>query len=243
MNVKRLLALLLALGMLMSLAACGGGNTQPAADDTADRSTPTEPADEGPVDEGPAEIDNRPAAEVYTQDAVDLAAHEALSDEIYDEVLGEFYEYYQAALAELDPDTRMGLMAIAEAKLLESGVMAPYLNNAGVYAMSHIIPRSASTVSWGYDGDYRGYSQFLIADQFLTPEQRAELVSTWSEMKGSGEWYDYAKQWAADNGLTLADSYTLGFTSGYEPTTWDLLSSSRTAVGDPLSLTWDGLLR
>ena len=36
MNVKRLLALLLALGMLMSLAACGGGNTQPAADDTAD---------------------------------------------------------------------------------------------------------------------------------------------------------------------------------------------------------------
>ena len=243
---KKLLALLLASSMVVAMAACGnddsGSNAggTPAPSSQGSDNTETDDGNTGNI----VETDNRPAAEVYTQAAVegDLASHEALSDEIYDEVLGEFYEYYQVALSNLDPSTRMGLMAVAEAKLLESGAMTPYLNNAGVYSMSRIIPRTISTVSWGYDGSYRGYKNLLICDDFLTPAQRTELVSTWSELKGTGTWYETAKQWAADNGYTLADSYTLGYTSGYEPTTWDLLASSRTAVGANLSLTWDGLL-
>lgn len=207
---KKMLALLLASSVVVSMAACGS---------------------KGPL-----------AADVYTQEAVDLAAHNAESDEIYDDVLGEFYEYYQAALAELDPDTRMGLMAIAEAKLLETGAMTPYVNNAGVYAISPVIPRSVATVSWGFDGGYRAYKNLLVCNEFLTPEQRSDLVATWKEKQGSGTWYEYAKKWAADNGYTLADTYTLAYTSGYEPATWDTLASSRTADGYNISLTWDGLL-
>lgn len=242
--MKKFLSLLLALAMVFSLAACTGGNTSESNDPNAGN---TDKVDNTPAPGGEVETDDRLAADVYTLDYFEenlRADYENASGEIYDEVLGEFYEYYQAALAELDPSTRIGLMAVAEAKLLESGAMTPYLNNAGVYSMSRIIPRSTATVSWGYDGSaYRSYSNLLITDQFLLPAQRSELVAKWGELRGTGTWRDYAKQWAADNGYTLKDSYTLAYTSGYEPDTWDLLASSRTAVGANLSLTWDGLLR
>ena len=235
--MKKLLSLLLALAMVFSLAACTGG-------DTTESGAPNTKNPENSDNSG-AETDDRLANDVYTLEdfeANGIADYETISAQIYDEVLGEFYEYYQEALAELNPSIRIAKMAIAEAKLLESGAMTPYLNNAGVYSMSRVIPRSASTVSWGYDGSYRGYKGMLITDQFLTPETRSELVAKWGELRGTGTWMDYARQWAADNGYTLADSYTLGYTNGYQPTTWDLLASSRTSTGAPLSLTWDGLM-
>lgn len=235
--MKKLVSLLLALVMIFSLAACGKDDAE------ATTNPPAGNSDKVDNTNPPAETDDRLANDVYTIDSVDMSTYEDVSSEIYDEALGEFWEHYQVALAEIDSNKRLALMAIAEAKFLESGVMTPYLNNAGVYSMSRIIPRTISGVSWGYDGSYRGYSNLFITNEFLTPAQRSELVAEWAELRGTGTWRDYARKWAADNGLTLADSYTLGFTNGYQPTTWDLLASSRTSTGAPLSLTWDGLLR
>ena len=243
MNVKRLLALLLALGMIMSLAACGGGNTQPAADDSANTAT-NEPADEGPVDEGPAEIDDRLMADVQTQDDFDQAAFDAASDEIYDEILGEFYDLYMTAKDEVsDTDLRMALMAIAEAKMLESGAYSPGQANAGgLYAISKIIPHSAPSVVWGFDGDTlgRALKNLLIVNEILTPDVRAELTAKWTELKGTGTWNEWAKQWAADNGYTLYDYITITYAG--EPSTWDALASYQSTVGDPVSLLTDTLL-
>ena len=51
--------------------------------------------------------------------------HAEISDDLYEKILGEFDEYYQAAKAATTVSERFALMAIAEAKLLETGVMLP----------------------------------------------------------------------------------------------------------------------
>lgn len=239
---KKIISLLLALVMVLGLVACGGNNDSNTGNDNNTPNTNTDDNNNTP-EPTPTEVDNTPIADINTQDAVDVAAFSARADELFEEFFGEFADAYKVALAEPDPATRLGLMAIAEAKLMETGIVLPYVNNAGNYAISRIIPHSVPSVSWGYDGDYRSYKNLLITDQLLTPDVRAELTAKWGELTGTGTWYDWAKQWAADNGYTLQDSYTLAYTSGYEPTTWDALSTNKTAVGANLSMTWEGLLR
>ncbi len=182
-------------------------------------------------------------ADLNKQADIDVTAHDAESDEIYQAVFGEFTAAYEEALAESNTSARLAKMAIAEAKLLEAGAVTPYVNDVGNYAISRIIPHTVPAIEWGFDGETRAYSGLLIADRLLTPDERKELTGKWSELKGTGTWLDYARQWAADNGVTLADSYSLSSNSNDEPTTWDYLSSSKTADGKTLSATWDGLLR
>ena len=68
---------------------------------------------------------------------VDLAdpyagkTHQEVSDALYAQVLGEFNEYYQAALKADSTSERFALMAIAEAKLLGQGVMLPSSSKGG----------------------------------------------------------------------------------------------------------------
>ncbi len=211
-NAKKLLALVVAVVMCLALAA-------PAFADDGDQL----------------------AADVYTQANFDQVAHDEESGQIYDEVFGEFNEYYATAKDEIDPDVRLGLMAIAEAKLLETGAVTPAIHNAGNYAISKIIPHTQPGVIWGMDGSYRGYKNLLITDQWLTPDVRTELTTKWGELRGTGTWLDWAKQWAADNGYTLQDSYTLAYTS--DPQTWDALASYQASDGEPISMTVEPLLQ
>lgn len=248
---KKFLSLLLASAMVVSMAACGdnsndGSSSTPSG---TENQTPSPESDTPPsADDGGSTDtvleDNTPLmVELNKQDSIDVDAHEARSEEIYNTVFGEYQAAYDEALAETNVSMRLAKMAIAEAKLLEAGAVTPYVNDAGNYAMSAILPHTIPAIEWGFDGEARGYSNLLIADRLLTPEERTELTTKWSELKGTGTWEEYAKQWAADNGVTLADSYTLGSDSNDEPTTWDYLSSSKTADGRTLSATWDGLLR
>lgn len=248
---KKFLSLLLASAMVVSMAACGdnsndGSSSTPSG---TENQTPSPESDTPPsADDGGSTDtvleDNTPLmVELNKQDSIDVDAHEARSEEIYNTVFGEYQAAYDEALAETNVSMRLAKMAIAEAKLLEAGAVTPYVNDAGNYAMSAILPHTIPAIEWGFDGKARGYSNLLIADRLLTPEERTELTTKWSELKGTGTWEEYAKQWAADNGVTLADSYTLGSDSNDEPTTWDYLSSSKTADGQTLSATWDGLLR
>lgn len=238
--MKKFVSLLLALVMVFSLAACSNNETNESGN-PANSSNPTNSSN--PANSGnPGETDDRLMADINTQDAVDVAAHSGESDKLYNDIFGEFVEYYNKALAVGDQGTRLGLMAIAEAKLLETGAVLPYQNNAGNYAISRIIPRYGATVSWGMDGDYRVLKGALIADRILTPDERAAFVSKWSECETADEYIAYVKQWCADNGVTLQNSYTTTYTSGYEPDVWDVLSTNKTAVGGPVSFAWEGLL-
>lgn len=243
---KKLLALLLASSMVIAMAACGDDST-PSGDTGSNDQTQTQTPgtqDDGSSDSDnstPIEVDDRLAADVYTLDAFDIAGYEAQSDEVYDQVLGEFYDAYQLALDEVDASTRMGLMAVAESKFLEAAMGVPMQNNTGGSGISKVIPRSVPTVSWGFDQTYRGYRNLLVVNERpLTPAERSEATTLWSSKLGTGTAYDALKQWAAEKGLTLADNITFTYTA--TPTTWDTLASAQATCGEVVSPTWDGLL-
>ncbi len=190
--------------------------------------------------------DNRTAEEVladyvavapkdYSQYADD---YDALSEAIYNDVLGEFLSYYNQAQEVSSVSERYALMAIAEAKLLESGIMLPLTSNGGTYAVSRVVPNTATSVLWGNDS-YR-YHNVLVADKFLTSEDRAELKAKWAELKGTGKYEEWAKDYMADKGYTLSDKYSLGYSS--DPQTWDTLATSKAADSEAIVNTYDGLV-
>ena len=214
--MKKLLALLLALAMVMSLAACGGN--APAAPTTAT---------EAPAATTPAGTDT--PDEAYT--GLDWAAIDAMdvdeaSDTIYDWNLGEFNEVYQDAKSEVvDLDLRMAKMAIAEAKLMESGVFIPVYGNGGAFAMNRVVPRTVTSVSWGIDR-YRWYTQ-LVANELITTEDRDALTALWGESENAAAWEEAAKAYLKEHNYTLSDTWN--YAINYELATWDAIASSFTS--------------
>lgn len=214
--MKKLLALLLALAMVMSLAACGGN--APAAPTTAT---------EAPAATTPAGTDT--PDEAYT--GLDWAAIDAMdvdeaSDTIYDWNLGEFNEVYQDAKSEVvDLDLRMAKMAIAEAKLMESGVFIPVFGNGGAFAMNRVVPRTVTSVSWGIDR-YRWYTQ-LVANELITTEDRDALTALWGESENAAAWEEAAKAYLKEHNYTLSDTWN--YAINYELATWDAIASSFTS--------------
>jgi ABC-type oligopeptide transport system substrate-binding subunit len=171
----------------------------------------------------------------YSQYADD---YDALSEAIYNDVLGDFLSYYNKAQDAATISERYALMAIAEAKLLESGIMLPLSSNGGNYAISRVVPNTATSVLWGNDS-YR-YHHVLVADKFLTKEDRAEMKAKWAELAGTGKYEAWAKEFMADKGYTLGDTYALGYSS--DPQTWDVLATSKAADSEAIVNTYDGLV-
>lgn len=227
--MKKLLALLLALAMVMSLAACGGN--APAATTTAT---------EAPAATTPAGTDT--PDEAYT--GLDWAAIDAMdvdeaSDTIYDWNLGEFNEVYQDAKSEVvDLDLRMAKMAIAEAKLMESGVFIPVYGNGGAFAMNRVVPRTVTSVSWGIDR-YRWYTQ-LVANELITTEDRDALTALWGESENAAAWEEAAKAYLKEHNYTLSDTWN--YAINYELATWDAIASSFTSDQYFIAPTYSPLL-
>lgn len=227
--MKKLLALLLALAMVMSLAACGGN--APAATTTAT---------EAPAATTPAGTDT--PDEAYT--GLDWAAIDAMdvdeaSDTIYDWNLGEFNEVYQNAKSEVvDLDLRMAKMAIAEAKLMESGVFIPVYGKGGAFAMNRVVPRTVTSVSWGIDR-YRWYTQ-LVANELITTEDRDALTALWGESENAAAWEEAAKAYLKEHNYTLSDTWN--YAINYELATWDAIASSFTSDQYFIAPTYSPLL-
>ena len=238
MNVKRLLALLLALTMILSLAACGGGNAEPAAEEpaaeepVAEEPAADEPADEEPAAEAPATDAPVPAADRLGVDYDDMSA------DIYDAAFGEFLSYYEEALAATNISERWALMAIAEAKMLESAVMLPLSTNGGLYAISKVAPYTNTPILWGNDM-YR-YYQRLVVDKLITTADRDEMKAHWADVRGTGEYMDWARSYLEEHGYTIKDTYNMLYTS--DPVTWDVLATSLQADSDAIINTYDGLM-
>ena len=82
---------------------------------------------------------------------VDLSAYDKLQHEaddedwkVYSEALGDYYKYLLAADAEKDVSGKYVILAMAEAKLLESGVFVPTSTNGGRKAISRAVPHTVS---------------------------------------------------------------------------------------------------
>lgn len=256
MKFKRSLALILAcLLTAASFAACSktdGNETTPSettgTETTGTESTGTETTEGGETSAettGDAAVSNDYGsfdptkyfpAEPFTDATQEYTD---ASTAIYNEVLGEFNKYYTAAKEDAKTTSeRYALMAIAEAKLLESGVMLPNTADGGNYAIGRVAPYTADYSLWG--NDYKRYHQVLVTTDIITSEHRAEMKAKWGELKGTGEYEAWAKQYLADKGYTLKDSYTFGYTS--DPQTWDVLATSRANDSEAVINTYDGLV-
>ena len=211
--MKKLFAMLLAVVLVFGLVACAPAS-KPAGTTAA----------KGPV--------------VYTDPYAGISDYDELSQAIYDDVLGEFYTTYEAAKAATNVSERQALMAVAEAKLLASGVMLPLGSNGGNYAISRAVPYSATSTLWGNDS-YRYHNMLVVAGDPIKPADRDALKALWNEKKGSGTWEASAKAWLAEHGYTLTDKYTIGYSS--DPQTWDVLGTSKAADSEAIVNTYDGL--
>ena len=226
-NFKQIISVLLALVMMLSLVAC---TKTPATSTTAGKTDDTTAAPDTTVSDEPV---------TYVDPYADLADdYDALSSAVYEDVLGDFYAVYEAAKENsTSVSERFALMAIAEAKLLESGVFLPLTSKGGNYAISRVVPNTVTSTLWGNDTE-RQHS-LLVATEPITAADRAELKAMWAELKGSGTWLEKAKAYMADKGYTLKDSYSQGYTS--DPETWDVLNTSKAADSEAIVKTYDGL--
>lgn len=209
---KRIVSLFLVLTLGLGLCACGSK--------TSDVDESQTPATEG--------------AEVTDTGDMD---YDALSAKIYNEVLGEFYETYQGAKEASSVSERFALMAVAEAKLLESGVLLPTYTAGGNYAISRVAPYTIDYALWGTD--YERYHQALVCTEFIEAEHSSEMKAKWNELRGTGTYEEWAKSYLKEKGYTLKDEYSLIYTSN--PTTWDIFATYLASDSSAIVNTYDGL--
>ena len=162
---------------------------------------------------------------------------EELYAKIYEDTLGDFLTAYEAAKAEKNESKKWAMMAIAEAKLLASGVMMPTSSKGGNYAITRVAPNTITSTLWGNDS-YR-YHDAIVATELIKAEDRAALKAKWAELKGTGNYEAAAKAYLTEKGYTLKDSYTLAYTS--DPSNWDVLATSKAVDSEALVNTYDGL--
>ena len=149
-RLKKALSLALCLIMVLSLAACGGG------DEPTQTPAPSTSAEGG----------------ILTDD-----------EAIYMASMGDFYDAYMAAFEAETLSERWALMAIAEAKFLESGVATPMYTAGGCYAMSRIPFRAGGYASWLGDRVY--FDQMVITNEIINNEDYAHIVDMWYELAGT----------------------------------------------------------
>lgn len=200
---KRLLALMLAMIMALSMAACGNGGEEGKDND----------------------------AEELTYDE--------RSAQVYDAVFGDFESTYTAAKEVTDNlSERWALMAIAEAKLLQTATFIPTSAQNGYYAISRMASESEPYSLWGTD-EYR-FHNLVVATDILKSEDRAEAKAKWYELRGTGTYEAWLEDFLTGKGYTLKDSYTTTYNT--DPITWDNLATSLASVSEYVVNTYDGLV-
>lgn len=177
-------------------------------------------------------------------DAERLEQYLAESAKVYGEQLGDFKAAYAKAVAETkNTSKRYALMALAEAKLMESAVYVPGTAQGGNYAISKVAPNTISSVLWGNDS-YR-FHNAILATELLKAADRAALKETWSTMraeegKTAKDYEDAVKAYFSKHGYSVKRTYNMGYAS--DPQTWDALATSRSADSEAIVNTYDSLM-
>lgn len=176
-------------------------------------------------------------------DAERLEQYLAESAKVYGEQLGDFKAAYAKAVEETkNTSKRYALMALAEAKLMESAVYVPGTAKGGNYAISKVAPNTISSVLWGNDSDR--FHNAILATELLKATDRAALKETWSKMRAEGKTakdYEAAvRKYFSEHGYTVKTTYNMGYAS--DPQTWDALATSRAADSEAIVNTYDSLM-
>ena len=217
---KKLLSVILASAMVLSLAGCEKKETSSVSIDVPVVSS-TETS----------------TSETETVDPADVTYVRADDEEVYEAVLGDFEALNAAAKAASSIDERFMLFAQAEAYLLDSAVMIPTTTQGGAYSINRVAPRTVPYVQWGNDDDR--LKGLVISDEFCTPEERADMLAEWAKAVAGETTYDPAA-YLKSKGHKLQDTYTLSFQTA--PVTIDWLNTSSQSDTEITVNTVDGLV-
>lgn len=239
---RKLVSALLVMSMTASLVACGNSNS--GSSDPADESVSvsTSSVSDEASDDASSEDDASASASSESEAEGDEAeipdGYDETSTELYNLTLGDFNEALATAKEAETVDERYALMAVAEAKLMESAMMIPLTSKGGMYAMYRMAPHTKDYSLWG--GDQSRYHQYVVTTDFIKAEDYNEMRDKWNELKGTGTYESYVKEYLTEKGYTIKDSFSMPYTS--DPVTWDCLATSRAADGDAIVNTFDGLM-
>lgn len=160
-------------------------------------------------------------------------------EEIYYSILGKYEELCMEAKAAATDSERFVLYAQAEAYLLDSAVMIPNTTQNGAYTISRVAPRTVPYVQWGNDDD-RWKGIVISGDDFLTPDERNELLDIWSKAVKGEAVYD-PEAWLIAHGHSINKDYRVTFQTA--PVTLDTLNTSSQSDTEILVNTVDGLVQ
>lgn len=230
---RKIVSALLVMSMAASLVACG--NSGSGSSDPADESVSVSSSASSESD---ASASASSESEAEAEESEMPEGYDETSTELYNEALGDFNDALATAKEAETVDERYALMAVAEGKLMESAMMYPLTSKGGMYAMYRMAPHTKDYTLWGSDQDR--YHQYVVTTDFIKAEDYNEMRAKWDELKGTGTYESWVKEYLAGKGYTLKDSFSMPYTS--DPVTWDGLATSRAADNDAIINTYDGLM-
>lgn len=230
---RKIVSALLVMSMTASLVACG--NSGSGSSDPADESVSVSSSASSESD---ASASASSESEAEAEESEMPEGYDETSTELYNEALGDFNDALATAKKAETVDERYALMAVAEGKLMESAMMYPLASKGGMYAMYRMAPRTRDYTLWGSDQDR--YHQYIVTTDFIKAEDYNEMRAKWDELKGTGTYESWVKEYLAGKGYTLKDSFSMPYAS--DPVTWDGLATSRAADNDAIINTYDGLM-
>lgn len=221
------------MSMTASLVACG--NSGSGSSDPADESVSVSSSASSESD---ASASASSESEAEAEESEMPEGYDETSTELYNEALGDFNDALATAKEAETVDERYALMAVAEGKLMESAMMYPLTSKGGMYAMYRMAPRTRDYTLWGSDQDR--YHQYIVTTDFIKAEDYNEMRAKWDELKGTGTYESWVKEYLAGKGYTLKDSFSMPYAS--DPVTWDGLATSLAADTNAIINTYDGLM-
>lgn len=230
---RKIVSALLVMSMTASLVACG--NSGSGSSDPADESVSVSSSASSESD---ASASASSESEAEAEESEMPEGYDETSTELYNEALGDFNDALATAKEAETVDERYALMAVAEGKLMESAMMYPLISKGGMYAMYRMAPHTKDYTLWGSDQDR--YHQYVVTTDFIKAEDYNEMRAKWDELKGTGTYESWVKEYLAGKGYTLKDSFSMPYAS--DPVTWDGLATSRAADNDAIINTYDGLM-
>ena len=230
---RKIVSALLVMSMAASLVACG--NSGSGSSDPADESVSVSSSASSESD---ASASASSESEAEAEESEMPEGYDETSTELYNAALGDFNDALATAKEAETVDERYALMAVAEGKLMESAMMYPLTSKGGMYAMYRMAPRTRDYTLWGSDQDR--YHQYIVTTDFIKAEDYNEMRAKWDELKGTGTYESWVKEYLAGKGYTLKDSFSMPYAS--DPVTWDGLATSLAADTNAIINTYDGLM-
>ena len=246
----------LALGALLTLAACGGGSSSSSSSSSAAASSDSassskaestsesksDSSSEEASSQGPATSGETPSYSEISYEPQTGDTYEREDDEdVYLREMGKFYNEYDGVTDITDDAERFARYARAEATLLESGVFAPTTTQGGGYAITRAAPHGVPYVFFGNDSDkLKNIVVTSGVDSFIKAEDRAALLEQWENAKAGNGVYDPAS-YLKGKGYTLGDSYKTATSKG--PGTLDSLATSKQVDTEQMVNCVEGLIQ